>query len=266
MKKNEGIELKNVQEVYSGPEGQLWELIMGRQIHIGGWQSSMDLASRAYIKAGSIGVDLCCCTGEGMRFLVKYCNVGKMIGVDATPNVITLGKARCRDEDMADRISFVRAEATKTGLECNCCDFVWGQDAWCYVADKPALIVEAARLVKPGGTIAFSDWMEGASLTEDEAVRYLKFMKFPNVLALDEYKGLLKGEGCEISYAADSGMFGPYADLYINMLNMQLTGDALRIIGHDAAMLKAMGGEMDFMRQLAHAGKIIQGVIVAKKA
>ena len=27
--------------------------------------------------------------------------------------------------------------------------------------DKKRLIAEAARLVKPGGTIAFTDWVEG---------------------------------------------------------------------------------------------------------
>ena len=40
-------------------------------------------------------------------------------------------------------------------------DFVWGEDAWCYVVDKKQLIAEAVRLVKPGGMIAFTDWIEG---------------------------------------------------------------------------------------------------------
>ena len=38
------IGLKEVQDVYSGPEGMLWELMMGEQIYIGGFASSMDLA------------------------------------------------------------------------------------------------------------------------------------------------------------------------------------------------------------------------------
>ena len=29
--------LAEVQAVYSGPEGNLWELIMGEQIHVGGF-------------------------------------------------------------------------------------------------------------------------------------------------------------------------------------------------------------------------------------
>ena len=52
MKATEDIGLADVQAVYSGPEGDLWELIMGEQIHIGGFASSMDLAERAGIAAG----------------------------------------------------------------------------------------------------------------------------------------------------------------------------------------------------------------------
>ncbi len=58
MKQVTNIGLAEVQNVYSGPEGELWELIMGQQVHIGGFRSSMDLAQRAGIQAGWSGVDL----------------------------------------------------------------------------------------------------------------------------------------------------------------------------------------------------------------
>jgi len=35
MKSVADVGLRNVQAVYSGPEGDLWELIMGQQVHIG---------------------------------------------------------------------------------------------------------------------------------------------------------------------------------------------------------------------------------------
>jgi hypothetical protein len=38
--------LEAVRTVYSGAEGELWELLMGQQIHIGGFKASMDLAER----------------------------------------------------------------------------------------------------------------------------------------------------------------------------------------------------------------------------
>ncbi len=264
MKQVSDIGLRDVQAVYSGPEGQLWELIMGQQIHIGGFRSSMDLAERAGIGAGMSGVDLCCCTGAGMRFLVRFRNVDRMHGVDATAAVIERGRCRCAAEGLAERVAFTLADVCDTGLPAASFDFVWGEDAWCYVVDKQKLITEAVRLVKPGGVIAFTDWIEGpAGLSADEARRWLRFMKFPSVQDLDGYRRLLSEAGCEVRAAEDTGRFGPYVDLYLNMLNMQLAYDALRIIGFDAELMQSLAGEMAFMQELAHAGKIAQGLFLA---
>ena len=266
MKSIEGITLANVQSVYSGPEGDLWELIMGEQIHIGGFKSSMALAETAGIGAGMRGIDLCCCNGAGMRFLVRMRGVAGMMGVDATQTVVDRGRQRCEKEGLADKIQFTLADVCESGLPDGSADFVWGEDAWCYVVDKAKLISEAARLVRPGGTIAFTDWIEGeAGLSEAETKRYLTFMKFPNVQDLAGYRDLLESNGCEVLVAEDTGQFAPHVDLYLNMLNMQLTYDALRIIGFDMDLMGAMGGEMVFMQELAHAGKIAQGRFVARR-
>lgn len=266
MKSIAGIGLTDVQSVYSGPEGKLWELIMGEQIHIGGLVSSRDLTQRAGIAPGSRGVDLCCCTGAGMRFLLRFCQVAQMTGVDATPAVLATGRQRSEAEGFGDRIRFVQAEAIRTGLPAAAADFVWGEDAWCYVADKAALIAEAVRLVRPGGTIAFTDWLEGPTpLSAAESERFLRFMKFPNLQDLGGYQQLLADAGAKVEVAADTGRFAPYVDLYMNMVSQQLTYDALKIIGFNNDMMGAIAAELDFTRQLARAGQLIQGVFVARK-
>jgi len=266
MKTNEAIKLTDVQAVYSGPEGALWELIMGEQIHIGGFVSSMDLANKAGITPGKTGVDLCCCNGAGMRFLVRFKEVAKMQGVDATAKVVERGRQRCLEEGLSGKISFTLADVCDTHLTEASVDFVWGEDAWCYVVDKSALIAEAVRLVKPGGVIAFTDWIEGPTgLSDTEAKRIMTFMKFPNIQDLQGYQDLLKAHGCDVLIAQDTGRFAEYVDLYLDMLNKQLTYDALKIIGFDMDLMGAMAQEMSFMQELAHAGKIAQGLFVAKK-
>jgi len=65
--------------------------------------------------------------------------------------------------------------------------------------------------------------------------------------------------------ATDTGRFAPYLDLYIKMLDMQLTSDALAIIGHDQALMAALAGEMSFALELARAGRISQGLLIARK-
>jgi len=189
-----------------------------------------------------------------------------MQGVDATVTVVEQGRQRCQRAGLADKIQFTLGDVTSSGLASGSADFVWGEDAWCYVVAKARLISEAARIVKPGGTIAFTDWVEGdKELSVSEAQRYLRFMKFPNVLTIGGYCDLLKANGCDVLVAKDTGRFAPYVDLYLNMLGMQLTYDALKIIGFDQDLMQAMAGEMGFMQQLAHAGKIAQGLFVARK-
>ena len=104
-----------------------------------------------------------------------------------------------------------------------------------------------------------------AGLSEREAERFLRFMKFPSVQDIEGYQALLRENGCEVLAAEDTGLFAPYVDLYLDMLNKQFTFDALKIIGFDMEMFKALGAEMVFMRELAHAGKIAQGRFVARK-
>lgn len=261
-----GVSLADVQAVYDGAEGDLWELVMGEQIHIGGFASSMDLAERAGIGAGMTGVDLCCCNGAGMRFLVRFRGVGRMTGVDATTTVVERGRRRTADEGLADQIEFVQADVCASGLADSSADFVWGEDAWCYVAEKDQLVREAARIVRPGGIIAFTDWMAGPEpMNDGEADRYLTFMKFPTILTLGEYQQELEEAGCQIKLAQDTGRFPEYVDLYLEMLTKQLTYDALKRIGWDTELMATLGNEMTFIQQLAHEHKISQGLVIAQR-
>jgi ubiquinone/menaquinone biosynthesis C-methylase UbiE len=266
VKSISGVGLTEVQAVYTGPEGDLWELIMGEQIHLGGFASSQDLAAKAGIAAGQRGVDLCCCNGAGMRFLLRFCAVSHMHGVDATAKVVERGRTRSAQEGMADRTSFTVADVCDSGLADDSADFVWGEDAWCYVKDKARLIAEAVRICKPGGTLAFTDWIEGpAGLNEQEAARLLGFMKFPNIQDLGGYSDLLKANAAELTQAEYTGCFAPCMDLYLAMLSQQLSYDALKIIGFDTTLMETLGQEMLFIQELAHAKKIAQGLFVAKK-
>ncbi|MCP4723417.1 MAG: methyltransferase domain-containing protein [bacterium] len=260
------ITLKDVKAVYDGPEGVLWELIMGEQIHVGGFKSSMVLAEKAGIKAGLKGVDLCSALGAGCRFLVQNFNV-EMCGVDGTDTMISKAEARAEEAGLSGKIEFKNSDVTAIPYGDDTFDFVWGEDAWCYVDDKAKLIEEAARVVKPGGTIAFSDWIEGsAGLSDDEAARINTFMKFPYMESIEGYKKLFSDNGLTIIETEDlTEEFAGYIDFYIKMLVDQLSFDALKIIGNNMEMFQAMGGEMMFMAEKAHEGKFGRGRFIVKK-
>ena len=91
MKSIDGVGLNEVTSVYGGPQGDLFALLMGQQLHVGGMNSSIDLAERAEIGDGLRGIDLCSGTGGGMHVLLRFRNVASMVGVDATARNVERG-------------------------------------------------------------------------------------------------------------------------------------------------------------------------------
>ena len=49
-------------------------------------------------------------------------------------------------------------------------DFVWSCEVFCHAGDKPALLTEIARVLKPGGILVFSDLM-GADKADEKQLR-----------------------------------------------------------------------------------------------
>src|SRR6266852_1478622 len=237
MKSITGVGLAEVTSLYGGVQGDFMQLIFGQQIHIGGMKASIDLAERAGIKAGLSGIDLCCCNGAGMRFLVRSRKVASMVGVDATEAVVERGQRLTREEGLDDRVRFVLADACQSGLPSASADFVWSEDAWCYVTDKKKLIAEAARIVRPGGVIAFTDWVEGSAGLSDS----------------------------EVQRAEDTGRFASHFDLYLNMIEMQLTYDVSRTLGFRTDLLETLVDGFRFLRELSRAGKIAQARFIARR-
>jgi SAM-dependent methyltransferase len=266
MKSIRGIEPADVNALYEGWQGRIFELMMGQQLHVGGFVSSMELADHAEIAAGSRGVDLCCNSGPSMRLLVRFREVASMIGVEATQAPIERGQRACEREGLADQVRFVHADACASGLPDGEADFVWSEDAWCYVIDKEKLVAEAVRIVRPAGTIAFTDWVEGpAELSEREARQLLRLMTFPNLQDLGGYRNLFEKQGCEVLEAEDTGRFGPCFDRYAEMLRTQHTYDALEILDFDRDLLRALEGQLELLAELGHAGKLMQARFVARK-
>jgi ubiquinone/menaquinone biosynthesis C-methylase UbiE len=263
LKSIQGIGLPEVVSLYSGTQGDFMQLLFGQQVHIGGMNASIELAKQAGIGIGQ-GIDLCCCNGAGMCCLIRFCGVASMIGVDATEAVLERGRKRCREEGLADRIRYVHADVCESGLPSASADFVWGEDAWCYVANKPKLIAEAARLVRPGGVIAFSDWVEGpVELSDAEAQRFLGMMSFANVEDIGGYTRLLSQSGCDVLLAEDTGRFPAYMDLYLKMIEMQLSYDVLATVAFRKDLLQTIIEGFRFLGEMGSARKVVQGRFIA---
>jgi ubiquinone/menaquinone biosynthesis C-methylase UbiE len=258
--------IEDVRKVYGGPEGKLWELIMGEQIHVGGWRSSMELAKIAGVGKGMRVLDICSAIGTGLRFLVKNFGV-EGCGLDATMHMVRESRKRIKKEKLQNSIKIKHGEASEIPWKDGFFDLVWGEDAWCYVSNKKRMLAEAARVLKKKGRIAFTDWTDGKKgLGAADVSRIKSFMKFPNIASKRQYETMLSDEGFKLIHSEeDSADFARHIKLYIDMLSGQLMFDALKIIGEDMEHFKAMGNEMGFMLEMAEKGKFSRTRIVAEK-
>ncbi|MGA9048370.1 MAG: methyltransferase domain-containing protein [Dehalococcoidia bacterium] len=250
-------------DIYSGPVGVLWEMLMGEQIHVGGAEQTRILADKAKIGKGTHVLDVCCALGGPARHLAKDygCNV---TGLDATAKMLDEATVRTAKEGLSSLVTYKLGSALDMPFKASTFDVVWGQDAWCYVNDKSRLLSEAFRVLKPHGTIAFTDWLQVGNMTEKEWSDLNSFMMFPYMETLAGYTQELKKLGFTVLEAEDlSRDFAQHCHLYYDMLTHKLKDSVIESYG--PGLYQAASDGLQQWVQAADDQKVGRGRIIAQK-
>ena len=253
----------DINDIYSGPVGVLWEMLMGEQIHVGGENETDILAQKAKITKDDVILDVCSALGGPARQLVKKygCTV---FGLDATQHMVDEAIKRTKTQSFANKIVYKLGNALDMPFKTANFDVVWGQDAWCYITDKDKLISESYRVLKPGGRIAFTDWLQTGAMTKEEWTDLNSFMAFPYMESLDGYAKLLKNIGFDIlSEEVESKDFAKNCHMYQKKLRDNLKNDIIKNYGSE--MFEAADSGLNLWVQAADNGKVGRGRIIAKK-
>jgi ubiquinone/menaquinone biosynthesis C-methylase UbiE len=257
------VGIEGVNEVYEGTGGILWEMLMGEEIHVGGEKETEVLAKKAGITAATRVLDVCSALGGPARHLAKKigCSV---VGLDATPKMHQEAIRRTKKAGLEEKITYRLGNALDIPFRAGTFDVVWGQDAWCYVTDKERLIRECARVVKPGGVVAFTDWLETGYMSEELWIALNTFMVFPYLETLEGYAKLVELAGLNVVEREDlTPDFAWHVQTYL---------DALKN-AHKAAIVKGYGQQMyddverglTVWRDASAAGQVGRGRIIARK-
>lgn len=256
--------IADVNGIYEGPVGVLWEVLMGEEIHVGGERETEILAEKARITRNMMVLDVCSALGGPARHLArKYgCRVK---GLDATIKMVNEATERTKSEGLSHLVTFRPGNALDMPFHAGTFDVVWGQDAWCYITDKKKLISEAHRVLKPGGTIAFTDWIQTGNMTDMEWENLNNFMAFPYMETLEGYEQLLMEEGFAIVEIEDiSKDFVCHCHIYQNKLRNELKNLIIEQYGEKIFQV-ADQGLHEWVRA-ADEGKVGWGRLIGKKA
>jgi ubiquinone/menaquinone biosynthesis C-methylase UbiE len=257
------VGIEGVNEVYEGPGGGLWEMLMGEQIHVGGEKETEVLAKKAGITASSVVVDVCSALGGPARHLARKigCSV---VGLDATAKMHNEALRRTKEAGLEGKITYKLGNALDMPFRAGTFDVVWGQDAWCYITDKERLIRECARVVKPGGVVAFTDWIETGPMSDELWTALNTFMVFPYLETLDGYVELAESAGLKVVEREDlTPDFAWHVQMYLDMLKDKHR--AAIVAGYGQQMYDDVERGLTTWRDASAAGQVGRGRIIARK-
>ena len=186
----------HINDVLDG-EGQIQGFV---HYHLGFTYATEQLAD----KLEGLGVDsswhvldLCCGWGVPTRYVAGRLGC-RMTGVDITQRSVDFAKKVTEGTDVEPLIAYKQGSALDIPIENGAVDLVWSQDGFCHVPNRPRVLAECSRVLRPGGYLVFTDWMRGEFITPEEFSAFCKAWSFPGVETSDSYPNLLKDAGFEI--------------------------------------------------------------------
>lgn len=174
------------------------------QDHFGGLAAVDELAAAAGIDSSCRVLDVCSGVGGPARYLAHRYRC-RVTGLDLTESRHRAAIRLTRLVGLSHEVGFRLGNALAMPFEAAGFDVVIGQEAWAHVPDKPRLIAECARVVRPGGRIAFTDIVRGQGLSAGEEDRLRREMTFLELASADGYARLLEAAGCRVVQRRDLG-------------------------------------------------------------
>ena len=172
------------------------------QDHFGGLTATDALARLANVGELTYVLDVCCGLGGPARYLAYHYG-SRVTGIDLNQSRVDGAVRLTKMVGLEDKVSFHRANALSNGLPNAEFDSLISQEAFCHIPNKPGLLTECIRVLKPGGLIAFTDILEGVSMTKPVRERLRQEMTFTELNTLNGYRALLDANGCGVKKAED---------------------------------------------------------------
>lgn len=187
------------------------------QDHFGGLAANDALAAAAGLNDTTRVLDLCCGIGGPARYMAQHYGC-RVTGVDLTQSRIDGARTLTDMTRQSDRVTFLCANALDLPLDDRSFDVVLSQEAFCHIPDKPRLIAECARVLVPGGLLAFTDILATRKTTDAVRERLEREMTFIDLQTDDQYAAELERCNCPPVRMDDLGT--AWRDILIQRLAM----------------------------------------------
>jgi ubiquinone/menaquinone biosynthesis C-methylase UbiE len=187
------------------------------QDHYGGTEVLDTLADAAEIGSEHHVLDVCSGMGGPARWLA-YQRDCRVTGLDFTHSRVEAARRLTQRVRLDHLVDFVHGNATAMPLPSSQYNVLIGQESWLHIPDKAALISECARVLKPGGNIAFTDIVVRPGLDQSTEERLAAEMHTANIASAESYAALLEKHDCAVS--AQDDLSDEWKDILVKRLEM----------------------------------------------
>jgi ubiquinone/menaquinone biosynthesis C-methylase UbiE len=172
------------------------------QDHYGGTAAVDRLIALAGVQACDRVLDVCSGLGGPARYLAwkTGCSV---TGLDLTASRVEGAAELTAAAGLAPQVRFVHGNALQLPFDDASFTLAIGQEAFAHIPDKPRLVAGIARVLQPGGRLAFSDILCRQPLPAEDARRLYEGMRFSEIASEAQYRGWLHQVGLEVLQAID---------------------------------------------------------------
>jgi len=149
------------------------------------------------VRAEDVVLDVCSGMGGPARYFAwkTGCDV---TGLDLTASRVEGATELTRAAGLSDAVRFVHGNALDMPFRDASFTLAVAQESFAHIPDKPRLLAECARVLRPGGRLVFSDILHRGNLSVDDAQRLSEGMTFWEIETLDGYAEQLKLRGMTI--------------------------------------------------------------------
>ena len=162
--------------------------------HYGGLAAVEALARRAAIRPGARVLDVCAGLAGPARFLAARFGA-RVLALDLNAGRCAGGARLTRLVGLEGLVRPVRADAQALPLRAGAFAAVISQEGLLHVPDKGRVLAECARVLEPGGRIAFTDWIATPRLGDNERARLTTWMAAVSLQSIAGYRTLLARAG-----------------------------------------------------------------------
>ncbi|EGC34604.1 hypothetical protein DICPUDRAFT_79655 [Dictyostelium purpureum] len=164
------------------------------------------VADSARITKDSLVLDVGCGVGGPTLEICQYTGC-RIRGLNINKKQVGIATQRAKDLGVADRASFDHGDAMKMPYPDNTFDAVTFFESTCHMPDKAAFLKECFRVLKPGGRLSGSEWLQCVNPTEKDIVQFIEPIcahhSVPHMGSLQSYRKMMEDAGFYVHIAMD---------------------------------------------------------------